>query len=417
MKKSILLSSILAGTLLFTACGGGGNDGKAGPNPIVGTKPTFTSPSSYTVVAGQKKSITLTTGENVVSNGNSLYNFKIVDKGDATIAKVNEEGVLLYTAPAAGTTQIIKVTATKDNATSDPYEITFTAVDASSVVAVKPLKTGATDGEFGSDRNFTKNGVIVVDPRGREWPDGPFNTNAASTGVSFGDTGATYKTASDSCSGQVGNWRLPTIDELYDNIDFSRVSQSSMIESVFVENLLTSWAQEAYGKRVYMGNNYGSINYPAEDDIKIQVRCVNAPKNTNTHVVYTNEYGFTYDLSSDLEWSPASTNFLPIAGAEGVTTAAEYCETLNTTAVNQLNEKGWRVPNINELRSIIEDGTVSNFITKGAREFASSTPYSDFNATAKPANWGIILRENGTVLIGAGYQDSEKKVICVRDLN
>ncbi len=416
MKKSILLSSILAGTLLFTACGGDGD--KKDPAPIVGDKPTFTSPSSYTVVAGEKKSITLTTGENVIGAGEPLYDFEIVDKGDAIIAKVNEIGVLLYTAPAAGTTQTIKVTATKDNATSDPYEITFTSVAKDSVTATKPLKTGAADGGFGLDRNFTKNGVVVVDPRGKEWADGVFTANASSTGVSFGDAGATYKTASDSCTGKGGNWRLPTIDELYDNIDFSKVSQSPMVDEAFTVNLLTSWAQEAYGKRVYMGNNYGSINYPAEDDIKIQVRCVNAPQqNANNHVVYTNDYGFTYDLSSALEWSPASADLLPIAGDGSTSTAAEYCETLNTTAINELNELGWRVPNINELRSVIEDGTISNFITKGAREFASSTPYNDFNTTAQAANWGIILRENGTVLIGAGYQDTPKRVICVRDLD
>ncbi len=418
MRNRVLLTSLVATALLFTACGGGGGDKKTPDDTNqtpVGSKPSFTSPAAYSVVAGGRKYITLTTGENV-TDGNPIYDFNITSAGNATIAKVNDFGVFLYTAPdTVGAVETIKFRAKKRgfSAVSDEHQVTFTTVDESSITAQKPLKTGADDGGFGDDRNFTRDDAnnIVLDPRGRSWLDGEFITNTSSAGIPFGVLGTTFKAAKDSCDQRAGDWRLPTIDELYDTIDFSKERNSNMVadefEYTFNGNPLgNSWADEAFGKRLYLGNNTGVITYVADDEIKAQVRCVKAEPSPE-HIVYVDDDGFTHDLTTGLEWSKRS----PAGDYTFVPTGEKYAQTYCAS----LTGDGWRLPNINELRSIVEDGTMPYSISQGVREFSSSTLYNDSNKSEEAANWGVTLRENGSIFIGAGYRSSPKYVICVRD--
>lgn len=413
MKKGLLFTSIAAASLLFTACGGGGggtssSSSSSSSTGISGDIEILT-PTAFTVVAGQRKAVTLTTGENVVNGGEPVYTFSITDGDDGSVDIDADTGVLEVTAPAVGSTKSVTVTvADKANPSnvSAPHTIIFTSVDGSGITAVKPLKTGADDGGFGMDRNFTvtPGTFTVIDPKGRVWPD-------TSSEVDTNPLGMTYQGAMDECN-RGGNWRIPTYDELLDTIDYSKPNKSAMTQDEFDIELVSSWAESAFGKLINVANNYGAIEY-RDESIKLQTRCINAPKNTTDQVIYTNNIDDTYDLTTGLEWSKTSNDFYTISDGAGGTPAEDYC----TALTNRNNETGWRLPNLNELRSILEHGTISNFIANGNREFISSTPFNDSNVTAKPANWGVILRENGSVLVGASYTDSGKRITCVRDID
>ncbi len=407
--KSIVLSSLVATAVLFGGCS---DDDNKTPTVVVptGEKPVFVSPNTYNVVAGQRKAVTLTVGENIINTVGNKFKFEIVDNSEAPSTRIDENtGVITYTAPAEGSAKII-VKATRileGNSMSDDFVITFSTMSPNGITVVKPYKTGA-DADAGTeniDRNFTESeGLNVKGPLDLEWADAGWdraNTDRL-----------TYDAAYDYCKNEVeprGEWRVPNKDELLNLINYSKYSSEgrpSIVNDLFQLSLTNTWATPEFGKNIYVSENSGMLTY-ADDQI-LAVRCVLGPQANREHLIHSDGRGYTYDENTGLEWSSASSELM--TATEGAT----YCSSLESRH-NPIHTN-FRLPSINEFRSIVENGTVSDFITKGNRQLISSTPYVDENGTIPENNtWRLILREDGTVLIGAG--DYASNISCVKDMD
>ncbi len=427
-KKSLVLVSLLVASVLFTACGGGGggngsssssssSTSSSSTGSSSGNQPVFTSPSAYSIVTGDDKlkSFTLTTGENVIyPSGNPAFRFDLVEG----TADVNEDtgNILMSTV----TDSTIKVTATRvsddanstpTNVVSDPFTITFTALNPATITVKKPMSTGADSDPVSSiDRSYTKNADgldNVTGPNGLVWGDNVINAKPEAS-----DT-KTYLGAIDFCQNlATPDFRLPTLNEMLDLIDYSKppfkagTNDNSMIGGVdneFDFNLINVWVEKQFERLIFVSENAGIMTYN-NDGSEVAVRCVKGDRSDEVHLVYTELVGgSTIDVNTGLEWAKPSSSTMKVVAGE------TYCVNLGN---------GYRMPSINELRSIVEDGTVSPSVTGGNRQLTSNTPYIDSNGTiggaAGDANWMLVLREDGTIDIGAG--NDAVSINCVRDL-
>lgn len=435
MRKNLLLTSLVTATLLFTACGGGGGSGDGGSSSssssVSGDAPTFTSVNNYTVVKGQRKSITLTTGEFIPLDG-SILEFAITEKSQVPSAGIDDKtGVIKFTAPDSDDAFSLTVTATRvsNGAVSDPMTITFTPTDPGSVETLKPVKTGAgaDAASSGRERTFTKNDTTeynVVGPTGLIWVD--HNEDSAYTE----ETKESYLDAKDHCEGR--GYRLPNKDEFLNIIDYSmppyKYDGENQVEinppmlpqntnlNGFVNYFNNIWVQEERGEYIYASENGGAY-YTTDatfENAGWRVRCVKGDEENRYHLIHSDILGYTYDEKTKLEWSPASDTAMSTADA---ITYCENHESTHTIGGQPAYHTGFRLPSINELRSIIEGGTISDYITKGYREFSSSTPYVDENGSTQSGQyWKLTLREDGKTAMGAPTP-ANYRVICVRDMD
>jgi len=410
MKIRNTMVSLVAVTALFTACGGGGGGTHEEVVDPVENITFISNADTIKVMPGQRKSVKLSVGKDLYDPNGFLYNFKILEKpDDITDARIDNDGILLFIAPnAVGQSFSIKVQATRGN---DIGKTTLNFVTADSVTTMKTIvKTGANDGGSGVDRTFAEDGKgNVKGVKDLVWADKSIN-------VPDDVTGKKYEEAKDYCERTLasidgGNWRLPTIDELLDTVDYSEEvgkNGSYVYGNAFSRPLLTSWAEMKNGKKYYLHNEMAII---LEDNTnKFMTRCVQGAKETSEHLVYIGEFeGDTFDLSTNLQWTPAETM--------NASAAKDYCANLDHNG-----KTDWRMPSINELRSIVENGSVSSFITKGT-QLISATPYNDGNDSSS-LNWGIYLNADVTTSVLQMYvkkpdtnEDVEYPITCVRKIN
>ena len=105
---------------------------------------------------------------------------------------------------------------------------------------------------------------------------------------------------------------------------------------------------------------------------------------------------------SQLQWQDDS-----VGSAKTWREAIDYCESLTLDGLS-----GWRLPNINELKSIINKAThspaaVSTFENIGSNQYWSSTSYAD-----KKSNAWIVNFADGKE--SGGKKTYHKYAICVR---
>ncbi len=404
--KSIVLSSLVATAVLFSGC----SDDDKTPAVVEpsGTIPQFVSPTTYNIVAGQRKAVTLTVGEDIINKDGNKFKFEFVDKTEAPSTLIDANtGVIKYTAPTDDSAKSITVKATRileGNSQSAPFMITFSAMSQGSITTVKPYKTGAVeDAETGNiERTFIRDSSInynVQDPSGLQWAD--------ASGEKAKLASLTYLGANDYCEKElVGDWRVPNKDELMNLIDYSKPGRAQMINDLFSIELVNTWATPEFGKEIYVGENNGMIWY--SNNSNLAVRCVLGTEADRKHLIHSDLLGYTYDENTKLEWSPASSDMMTATEGDA------YCTALASS--HDVPHTDFRLPSINEYRSVVENGTVSDFITKGNRQLISSTPYVDENGTKIADNtWRLVLKEDGTVAIGAG--SDANRISCVKDMD
>jgi hypothetical protein len=395
IRKSVI--SLVAAAILFTACGGGGGSSSSSGGSDT-TLPTFTSPSSYNVIAGTRKAIKLTLSKPIIDN-RYVYKFNVVEK-PASIELTNDQrGVITYTVPEVPENLTIKVTVQATNtdgnlvgSPSEPFSITFKPVSLPTEV-IKPLPVVKDVAAYHKNGQYN-----VVGPR-LIWED--------SNKVKPADI-LTYQAAVNYCEDR--GWRVPALSELLGLIDYSKATDNEpRIPDVFTKKMTGGiWAEKENGRYIQFSESKGTFNY-ADESQNFAVRCVKGEKESE-HVIYSDpNIDYTYDATTKLEWAPFQE-----PGTECTTFQSEHLDANG----NPTPHGDYRVPTINELLSVMSNGDLPYTFSQGKSPFLSSTDYLDENGT-KHGVYMIQLDPTANdkyTIAGYGKLD-DRKVFCVRDMN
>lgn len=167
--------------------------------------------------------------------------------------------------------------------------------------------------------------------------------------------------SSNSGAGYAGrtNWRIPTIEEFETIINYSTVVPSSFATYFPATPQTVYWSSTDYGAdttKAYYANYYhGFVGPDTKTNLKA-IRCVSPGSSYTvpTPAFTDNGDGTVTDSTSGLVWQKCSMGQTNDSTCSGTATqpdwdtALSYCNTLT------LAGKSWRLPNVNELRTILD---------------------------------------------------------------
>jgi hypothetical protein len=173
-----------------------------------------------------------------------------------------------------------------------------------------------------------------------------------------------------------GGWRLPSLDELFYIVDKGAIEPS--IDPVFknVQNS-TYFSSTILGSRflpvaVDFNEGYALKSFPKMDNFRGYVLCVRGDENSSLLGTFTRDsQGIVTSSKTKLQWQDNYETSELNASQLNWEDAINYCEALD------LNGSNWRLPNINELSTIInhQGEFDSIFVTNGYDDYWSSTTY------------------------------------------
>jgi len=197
------------------------------------------------------------------------------------------------------------------------------------------------------------------------------------------------------------DWRLPTPEELENVIDYT--GHLSKSNKTYFKNhgyyyvsstkKIINKNKKAYAFHAYYAITYGEttmleINYP------MSVRCVRGTEKKDK-------------INIELEWENSSKK--PRKNMKKWEESIEYCETLSENGYTD-----WRLPNINELRSLLDRNNTKPAIVDGFKNTGLKWVYwssTTGNITGCPIGVDFTF---GTIVSTIG-KDSKAFVRCVRD--
>lgn len=391
MKNKIFIS--LATSFLLLGCGGG-TSSISKPNKDIVASGTGT----ILVVEGMKKDV-------VLSSDRENARFEFVDKENIPSGTELSRytGVLTFRAlTGVGNIENISVRAVDDSGwKSANLTLVFKTVSSDGVVQKSYIKTSVDDDSAGLERSFVKtDDGYVKDSFGNVWENNITGKLAEPKMYLLSELRCEMLHQMNKNS----NWRVPTADELLNLIDYGKEFGTNMLDDTFEDINLTTWAKTE-GENQLMFSPLSGLLFNAEVLDKYPVRCINAPENKTDHVVSTDRFSdITYDFSTSLMWSPMSQDKYSIES-----NASEYCAGYNT-----LNGQ-WRLPSINEVRSIVENGSVSYGIIGQNTIIPSSTLLNNSDANARESHY-VLLVDGETSKVSVSYSDTLYPITCVKKI-
>jgi len=394
MNNKFLISLVILVTL-FIGCGTTSSDSGTDTSSL-----TASITGDILVVEGMKKDVKLSSSRENVT-------FQIVNKDNNIDVEINRyTGILVYWPKNdVGMVENIVVKAVDDTGwESDSLTLSFKTVDDSTSATQSILKTGADDNGSGIAREFKEDSDgNIIDPLGNIW-ENDFDAKALESKM--------YLLAKNRCeikrlSHKGTNWRVPTVNELLNLMDYSKASGTTMMEDIFQNPNLTTWAK-AEGNNYYVVSPINGLALGVPYIEKYPVRCINAP-DIGDHIVSTEigQRGKTIDFTSGLQWTPITSDSSRRIIDDVNQTAAQYCQEYD-------NGSGWRLPSFNEIRSIVENQSVSNSILGANNILVSSTTYNNSDPNAKSANYIITVGNNG-IIYEISYADELYPITCVKE--
>ncbi len=271
-------------------------------------------------------------------------------------------------------------------------------------------------------RNYTDNGDgTVTDGIGLIWQKCSRGQNNDSSCSGFPPT-TDWTTADAFCSGlslASKTWRLPTVKELSSLVD---ASKSTIIDILAfpTTQLFSYWSSTPY---TLLLNNAWSVTFSTFGSVSrggkaasLHVRCVSGQPSSSPSFT-DNANGTITDSATNLVWQKCSNgqNTTTCSGTASTFTWADaisYCNGLS------LASKSWRLPNRNELQSIL-DYTKASSPALDAIVFPStlsSNYWSSTNITSANAGAWFIDFTDGHVSTGnvvSGNKNNNYYVRCV----
>ena len=250
----------------------------------------------------------------------------------------------------------ISISASDENnhTTMQHFTVVVTDDPNDPVPTRKVFKTGQDDGPyaglaFGDDRDFTvktENDQRVIVAGNRMWEDSPHSVGAENQVGFYG--------AQDYCNalnyGGYDDWRVPSRHELAEMLNYGKVGQDNMFDDIFNyrsgANYWTSQEKKSAG-----GNGSGlgwSISFSdggvhdRDKGVAYNVRCVRGKK-ISDHLDFSVDNDVVIDNKTGIMWQNAE-----FIGGRTWEEAKEHCVELVFQGYDD-----WRLPNINELRSIM----------------------------------------------------------------
>lgn len=344
MMKTILALSVAASLALFTTgCGGGSSNNNTQQVQEDTTPPAFT---------------------------NSTTTFHVLEENNSTIAleATDTSTPVTFSIPAtphfalSGAQLTFSAPAYEENATNE-YNVTVTATDAKNNSATKdfsfivdPKKASNVIVSTG-DKNLTVEGNKIIGPAGLEW----LNDDAD---IMTYDDAVQYCQSADNGSG----YRVARRDEILNlmNYDDPRTTATGKraLEDEFANTKSVSWAAKVDDTFFSVNLNSGADGVVSDINVTngtatYSVLCVKGRSaDPHTFRVDDNNASVVIDEATQMAWTKVAsdndaerraidpTQADPAAGVNPQS-AADYCPT------------GYRLPNIVELRSLVNYATNS----------------------------------------------------------
>lgn len=252
--------------------------------------------------------------------------------------------------------------------------------------------------QSGMARYFTRSGVgIVTDYSAglvQMWQDNsnvvlkPWitqeNADAKNYDDTSGDTAVSY--CSNLTLGGYNDWRLPTVNELRNLADYGNTPALESIfqygpedrsdkdywsATTFVEDESIAWSIE------YFTGKTGPLVSKANDAL---VRCIRGGSELTAELVRNDTSGIVTDQTTQLMWQDNTIN-----AKMSWTNAFQYCETLTDGGYDD-----WRLPNVNELNSIV-DYTRSSPAINPVFQYADSSYYWSSTSSDYDKRWPLAI--------------------------
>jgi hypothetical protein len=394
MKMYKTLISLVAVTAMFTACGGGGGGSSKDDiqKEAIGGLDLQTK-TSYNVLSGQTTYVTVLTGSKFINTetGGSFYEYSVKDKGTAAYANFDRDnfGILRYKSSGETDTVTVSIKDTRTGKSSDAT-LTFNPITEDSVAVAQILKTGQSNSDYGLDRNFIKDASTRFDVKdqisGLTWNDLATNTEIGRN--------VTYIEAKKEC--EDSGKRLPTTEELYSTVEYiSDNFKANMIDNIFAVKPMFSWADG--GKMM----NY-TLGYIAGSGLA-DFRCVEGTTKSVEHTMMTDLVtGDTYDLSTKLQWSKSTQK-------KAFNDAQAYCAGLTN---EWGHNSGWKLPTINQLRSLADNGVIAGSVIGKNNDLISNTKVVDDTGTYYLGVFPTLERTGFSI---SPFNDTQvASITCVR---
>lgn len=219
-------------------------------------------------------------------------------------------------------------------------------------------------------------------------------------------------------SGYAGhnNWRLPKIEELGTLVDFAYADTNWFFNNPFPATLASAyWSVSGYDAGNSWLVRFTGDAVDASGLSARNVRCVSSGPWPTTPAFTDNGDGTVNDSATNLVWQKCSRGQNNDATCSGGATTADW-----TTALNYCNSLGlagkiWRLPNVNELKSIV-DYTVSGPSINAAAFPATDVANFYWSAStnvATPARASNVDFAMGRVYSSNHFKTNTLNVRCV----
>ena len=386
------------------------------------TPPTITSANSFSIAENQTTIATITAKESVTfskNGGDDESKFNLTSNGVLTF--VSAPDFENPTDSDQNNDYKITVTATDSAGNKTDQNITVNVTDVNENVATKIiLKTGDTlDGSEGADRSATRSSPTDPDATVSfaSLPNTLWSDMANAKGTAEGGIEMTYTDANNYCNNldfaSKTDWRLPTRYELFQVINYGDVDiNNSLTDDTFLNfNGGYFWTSNEYNSTHHIAIKFSDgLDYIREDSNQTEsfVRCISAPATPNGEFTRGDDNKTVSDSTTNLMWQDDYfSGQTQLSHADAIT----YCNNLTLGGYSD-----WRLPNINELHTIVD--YTNNTIAFTSSATANYINYFWSSTRSKDDPTGQFYRYlsfDGGANDGSIKEDSTLNIRCVRN--